>query len=260
MDHDLKIENNNLTIYCSNGLESFSNEFIKYYEKNIGRIKEELSIIQETKIIITLTDDEEKAGFVYGKSSFSGFFNDKGVFAYINLNGNKTKEYMFKGLIHELIHHLYKYYVYGKEKERITWVDEGLAQFLSGQKDDLMKEKTYKSFLEENLKNTDNIDLNKLNHNDRSFGNNNGYNLSYIAIRYLYETHNHEDLIDILKSKEKLLELGSKILEIIKVNKNINKNSLESLWFFFYSTYFLTITILEYCLDDNSAIKEYELV
>ena len=34
-------------------------------------------------------------------------------------------------------YHLYKYYVYGKDNERITWVDEGLAQFFSGQKDDL---------------------------------------------------------------------------------------------------------------------------
>lgn len=218
MDFDLKIKNNNLTIYCSNGLEKFSNEFINYYNEKIEKIKEELSIFQETKIIVALTDDEEKAGFVYGKSSFSGFFNDTGVFAYINLNGKKTKEYMFKGLMHELTHHLYKYYVYGKENERITWVDEGLAQFFSGQKDDLKDDKTYKTFLEENLEYSTNIDLNKLNHNDRSFGNNNGYNLSYIAIRFLYETHNHKEFIDIIKSKERLLELGDII--IVKIKKD----------------------------------------
>ena len=218
IDFDLKIKNNNLTIYCSNGLENFSNEFINYYNENIEKIKKELSIFQETKIIVALTDDEEKAGFVYGKSSFSGFFNDTGAFAYINLNGKKTKEYMFKGLMHELTHHLYKYYVYGKEKERITWVDEGLAQFFSGQKDDLKDDKTYKTFLEENLEYSANIDLNKLNHNDRSFGNDNGYNLSYIAIRFLYETHNHKRFIDIIKSKERLLELGSII--IVKIKKD----------------------------------------
>ena len=223
MNFDLKIKNNNLTIFCSNGLESFSNEFINYFNENIGKIKEELSIDQDTKIIVALTDDEAQAGFVYGKSSFSGFFNDTGAFAYINLNGSKTKEYMFKGLIHELVHHLYKYYVYGKDNERITWVDEGLAQFFSGQKNDLKDEKAYSSFLEKNLGYSDNIDLNKLNHNDRSFGNRNGYNLSYIAIRYLYETYNHEKFINIIKSKEKLLEIGSTILEHIKENKNTNK-------------------------------------
>ena len=219
MNFDLKIKNNNLTIFCSNGLESFSNEFINYFNENIGKIKEELSIDQDTKIVVALTDDEAQAGFVYGKSSFSGFFNDTGAFAYINLNGNKTKEYMFKGLIHELVHHLYKYYVYGKDNERITWVDEGLAQFFSGQKNDLKDEEAYNSFLEKNLGYSDNIDLNKLNHNDRSFGNRNGYNLSYIAIRYLYETYNHEEFINIIKSKEKLLEIGNTILEHIKENK-----------------------------------------
>ena len=225
MNFDLKIINNNLTIFCSKGLEGFSNEFIDYYEKTIDIIKEKLLIYQEVKIMVALTDDEENAGFVYGNSSFSGFFNDKGVFAYINLNGNKTKEYMFKGLMHELIHHLYKYYVYGKEKDRITWVDEGIAQFFSEQKEELKEEEKYKSFLEENLKFTDNINLNKLNHEDRSFGNNNGYNLSYIAIRYLYENRSHEEFISIIKSKEKLLEIGNIIIKQLKESYSINKKN-----------------------------------
>lgn len=216
MDFDLSIKNNDLTIFCSNSLNLFANEFINYYEENIERIKKELLIIEETKLELTLTDDQEKVGFVYGKSSFSGFFNDKGAFAYINLYGNKTKEYMFKGLMHELIHHLYKYYVYGKDKERITWVDEGIAQFFSGQKDDLLDEEKYRVFLEENLKQIDNTNLNELNHDDRSFGNKNGYNLSYIAIRYLYETHNHEEFIEIIKNKDTLIEIGSVIINKIK--------------------------------------------
>lgn len=216
MNFDLRIKNNDLTILCSNGLNLFANDFINYYDENIEKIKKELSIVGDTKLELALTDDQEKAGFVYGKSSFSGFFNNKGAFVYINLNGNKTKEYMFKGLMHELIHHLYKYYVYGKDKERITWVDEGIAQFFSGQKDDLLDEEKYRVFLEENLKQIDNINLNELNHNDRSFGNKNGYNLSYIAIRYLYETHNHEEFIEIIKNKDTLIEIGSVIINKIK--------------------------------------------
>ena len=216
MDISIKTKNSYLTIHCSKNLEDFSNEFINYYKEHIDRIKEELMVTKQTRLIVMLTDDIEKAGFVYGKSSFSGFFNDKGAFAYINLNGDKTKEYIFKGLMHELTHHLYKYYVYGKEKERITWVDEGLAQFLSLQKEDLKDEKKYRLFLEENLKH--NINLNELNHNDRSFGKNNGYNLSYIAIRYLYETNSHEKFIEIIKNQEKLLEYGDTILrDIIEV-------------------------------------------
>ena len=55
-----------------------------------------------------------------------------------------------------------------------------------------------------------------MNHNDRSFGNKNGYNLSYIAIRYLYETHNHEEFIEIIKNKDTLIEIGSVIINKIK--------------------------------------------
>ena len=216
---NIKIQDNYLTIYCSKGLEEFSKEFINYFNQNIGRIKEELSIDQDVDLIVSLTDDEEQAGFVYGNSSFSGFFNDKGVSAYINLNGNKTKEYMFKALMHELVHHLYKYYVYGKDKNRITWVDEGLATFLSLQKEDI---EDYKNYLMENLSDIDDLDLNILNHNDMSFGNNNGYNLSYIAIKYLYESNNHDDFIDIIKSEEKLIELGSTILgQVKRINNRV---------------------------------------
>ncbi len=148
------------------------------------------------------------------------FFYDTGAFAYINLNGNKTKQYMFQGLMHELTHYLYKYYVYGADKERITWVDEGLAQFLSGQKEELQNDEKYHLFVEENLKPIDNFNLNELNHEDRSFGNNNGYNLSYIAIRYLYENNYHQEFIEIIKDQEKLLEYGNEILKIIKENES----------------------------------------
>lgn len=220
VNFDLKIQNDELTVLCSSELENFSNEFIKYYDENIERIKEDLSINQKIKLIVALTDDEEKAGFVYGKTSFSGFFTDTGAFAYINLNGNKTKEDMFKGLMHELIHHLYKNYVYGKEKERITWVDEGIAQYFSGQKDDLKNDEKYKLFLEENLNSISNISLNVLNHNDRSFGDNNGYNLSYIAIRYLYENNSHEEFIKIIKNQDILMNYGNNVLNIIKESYN----------------------------------------
>lgn len=226
MEFDLILKNVDLTIYCSNGLKSFSNEFINYYNDNIEHIKKELAIDEKFKIIVALTDDENQVDFVYCKSSFSGFFTETGSFAYINLNGNKTKDYMFKGLMHELIHHLYKYYVYGADKERITWVDEGLAQFLSGQKEELQSDTKYHLFVEENLKYIDNIDLNKLNHNDRSFGNYNGYNLSYIAIRYLYDNNSHENFINIIKSKEQLLDYGNKILKSIKKNYSGNNKTI----------------------------------
>ena len=222
MKFDMSIKNQDLTIYSSKNLGDFSNEFIIYYNENIERIKNVLLVKGNIKQIVAITDDESNANFVYGKSSFSGFFNYTGSFAYINLNGDKTKDYMFKGLMHELTHHLYKYHVYGAAKERITWVDEGLAQLLSGQKEELQNNTSYQLFLEENLKDIEDIDLNELNHNDRSFGNKNGYNLSYIAIRYLYETTQQEEFADIIRNEATLKQLGEKILRHAKKHYSSN--------------------------------------
>ena len=215
MDFDVKITDKNLIIYCSNNLEKFADEFKLYYYENIERIKKFFNINGNIEIIVALTDKTEETNFVYEKSSFSGFFTDTGAYAYIDLNGDKSKEYMFKGLMHEITHHLYKYYVYGKEKERIVWVDEGLAQFLSKQKDDLQDDFIFEKFLIENVKNSSDINLNELNHNDKSFGNENGYNLSYIAIRYLYEKIGNKKFIEIIKDENKLKQIGSTIIKEI---------------------------------------------
>lgn len=212
MDYDFSVENNDIKIICSGELENFIIEFIEYYNENINHIKQKLLIDKNVQLLVALTDNEKLANFVYGKSGFSGFFTETGAFAYINLNGNRTKDYMFKGIMHELTHHLYKYYVYGADKDRITWVDEGIAQFISGQKEELEDKEKYQLFIEENLDSISDINLNKLAHEDRSFGNNNGYNLSYIAIRYLYETNSHDEFINIIKSEDRLLELGNTIL------------------------------------------------
>ena len=127
---------------------------------------------------------------------------------------------MFKGLMHEIIHHLYKYYVYGEEKERITWVDEGLAQLLSGQKDSLQEKQAFKNFVKENLKEDSDINLNELNHNDRSFGNQNGYNLSYIAIRYLHDKLKSKEFLKLLQDEKRLKSVGKGILKEINIYYN----------------------------------------
>lgn len=212
MDFDLKLIDGYLTIYCSKNLEEFSKDFIEYFNNNIDNIKNKLNIKENINLVVALTDDKKQAGFVYGESDFSGFFNDTGAFAYININGKRSKESMFKGLMHELVHHFYKYYVYGENKKRITWVDEGLADFFSGKKEELEDSQKFQEFINKNLVNNKDINLNELNHKDKSFGFKNGYNLSYIAIRFLYETNDYENFINIISNYDYLIEIGNTIL------------------------------------------------
>lgn len=215
MNYDKKIEQDELTILCSKELENFSNNFIKYYQDNIDYILNVFGINERVKLLIFLTDDADIIDFKYGKSDFAGFFNDTGAFAYINLYGEKDEEYFKKGIMHELIHHLYKFYVYDLNKPRITWVDEGLAQLFSGQKEYLKSIDVYNDFLKVNLPNNENIDLNNLNHEDSSFGNCNGYNLAYIAIRYLFEKNSKNDFLNLITDENKLRVNGTNIIDTI---------------------------------------------
>lgn len=212
MDFEVEKESKNIKIYCSKELEEFADTYLEYCKKDIVRVKDFFGLTQEIPLTIALLDNPNNGNFVYGKSDFSGFFNDTGAYAYINLYGKKSRDYFFKGLMHELVHHIYKYYIYGSNKSRITWVDEGLAQFVSNQKEELKDEKKYNTFLKEYLKEDKIINLNQLNHNDHSFGNNYGYPLSYIAIRYLYETNSHNDFIKLIKDEKTLTTIGETIL------------------------------------------------
>ena len=114
--------------------------------------------------------------------------------------------------MHEITHYFYKYYVYGQDKKRIVWVDEGLAQLVSGQKDYLNDKNIFVDFLNANLKESIDLNLNLLNHDDRSFGNNNGYKLSYIAIRYLFDTNEKNDFLNIIKDEKLLTGVGNNVL------------------------------------------------
>ena len=213
MNYDLSIKAKNLTVYCSKSLQEFSKEFVDYYSKSIDGIKNNLGVNDDIKLVVFLTDNIKYANFVYGYSDFSGFFNDNGAFAYVNLNGKQDKCLMIRKVIHELVHHIYLYYVYGEKNERITWADEGIAQLFSGQNEKLNDANLYNDFLSQNLSCVKNFNLNQLNHDDKSFLNDNGYNLSYIAVRYLYETNSLDKFINIISNHDILIEIGSSVLK-----------------------------------------------
>jgi len=111
MEFELKLNDEYMTILCPKSLEDFSKEFINISKEKIDRIKSLFHITEQTQLIVALTDNEELANFMYGKSDFSGFFTDTGAFAYINLNGEKSKEYMFKGLLHNSLDHYLKVHI-----------------------------------------------------------------------------------------------------------------------------------------------------
>lgn len=119
---------------------------------------------------------------------------------------------------HELFHILYMKYILNNDySKRIVWYDEGMAQFMSGEKDSLNDDCLFKEFYSKVREETKVIpQMNSLEHGN-SFVNEdyNGYDLSYLAIRYLSEVLSAEQFKDLMSDFSKISQLGDGIIQKI---------------------------------------------
>ena len=202
---------NDFVINYQDDLEKLVTNFVSYYKKNINALFNKFHLKNIKKMEIRLFSDKSLLGDIpYKLGDFAGFFNDKGVNCYININGNKSESYIIKAIMHEIVHHIYRFYIEEEFDSRIIWFDEGLAMNFSLQND------KFKKFLNNKIFSIKNIPcINDLNHG-KSFVNENynGYDLSYLVVRYLIENNSDEDFYLIMKSKNKIRNIGENILEI----------------------------------------------
>lgn len=116
---------------------------------------------------------------------------------------------------HELFHILYmKYILKNDYSNRIVWYDEGMAQFISGEKDKYADEEKFKRFYLKVKENTKIIpNLNNLKHGN-SFCNDeyNEYDLSYLSVRYLNEILNSEDFKKLMSDFSTIKEYGNNLI------------------------------------------------
>lgn len=122
---------------------------------------------------------------------------------------------------HEAFHLYYRKYIYGFD--RITWFDEGMAEYLSGENDYwLNDEEKFKErfiyFLEHYVP-IDNL-------NERIQGNStvsdkeifqrkdvfNGYLASVLIIKYLSDSYGEDYLFNLMRDNQKIREVGSNVL------------------------------------------------
>jgi hypothetical protein len=122
-----------------------------------------------------------------------GTYDNGMINAYIsNSIDPKSQKYTNKLYMacHELFHIMYmKYILQDDYSKRITWYDEGMAQFMSGENDYLLNpEKFWEYFNRIKFETKRRPNMNELAHGN-SFCNDeyNGYSLSYLCIRYLNE-------------------------------------------------------------------------
>ncbi len=132
--------------------------------------------------------------------------------------------HFLNNIIHECVHLLYYvYYQLKDEHKRIVWFDEGLAYNLSGEMDDCRDFSKFKKFYHRNIVNK-HLEIPKseylLKHGtkygefvDQETYKYDGYNVSYVVVRYLLEVLPQEKFFNLLGNFEELLSKSAKYLE-----------------------------------------------
>lgn len=231
------MENKNFVIECPENLESISQKILDNVEEKKSVIFDFFEISDCPKINVKLFDDLEKyrkclaEDFKIDISQIpkysTGAIGTKTIYLFMLLNNDiendfeKNIECVTKNTartLHEFSHILfYNLIVKQRKQHRIVWFDEGLAQCLSGQKSELEKDDNFKYYFLNVMNSTKTIpNLNELSHGDNVFikkGEYNAYDLSFIAVRYMLEVLGKQKVREIIKTEEKLLEVGNTVLK-----------------------------------------------
>ena len=216
-----KLETKLVKINYSDSLQDLADKTVELLQSKIKEYSDFFEIEINDKIIVNYFDNiEEFREFIYEirgeKKSLPEYAKgtyDKGmVNAFIKKENQLERLYTSS---HELFHILYmKYILKNTYSNRITWYDEGMAQFMSGEKDKLNKDnEALKKFYLKVKKDTKVIPrLNDLVHGD-SFINNeyNGYNISYLSVKYLSEKLKYSDFKKLMSDFSSIKKYGENI-------------------------------------------------
>lgn len=222
----LQFENDNFILYSPDSLKYIIENMIDGLNKTFETYKDLFSIKSFRKIQINYFDDIEKfRNYVYElrgekeslPSYAQGTFDNGMIIAYLKPNLDVNSEIYHKKLYmasHELFHIMYQELIWEKDnKDRITWFDEGMAQYFSGENEKILSKESFEIWFNYVLKRNKEIpNLNTLEHginfetNDYS-----GYNLSLLSVKYLYETLGHNEFKKLMHNNDRILEYGETV-------------------------------------------------
>ena len=217
-------------LYSPDSLNYITDEMHQILLNSIEKYKNLFNINCCKKIQINYFDDLSKfRNFIYelrgeNKSlpEYAHGTYDKGMINAFISNNIKIDTPLYKKKLymasHELFHIMYMEYALKNDySKRIVWYDEGMAQYMSGEKDYLLNLESFKEYylkVKESTKIYPN--LNELKHGN-SFCNAdyNGYDLSYLAIRYLSEILTEKEFKSLLGNYNQIKIYGKNILNDI---------------------------------------------
>lgn len=222
-----QFENDNFVLYSPDSLNYITNDLETILNDSLEKYKKIFDVDKFRKVQINYFDDiEEFRNYIYGlrgeKESLPTYAKgtfDKGMInAYIEINIDETSSLFIHrkyNASHELFHIMYRKLVLEKNKQRrIVWFDEGMAQFFSGENDKEMNI-GFKEWVSNIKKRTKTIpNLNELSHGV-SFETSeySGYNLSLLAVKYIYDTIGFDEFKKIIFDNNRIIELGNNIIE-----------------------------------------------
>lgn len=215
------IETNLCKINYSECLQELAEKTIKLLQTKIAEYKQLFNIQFNEQIIVNYFDDLEKfREFIYEirgeRKSLpkyaKGTYDSDMINAYIELDMQLNRLYTAS---HELFHILYmKYILKNDYSKRIVWYDEGMAQFMSGEKKKVVDEDAFKEFFLRVKEDTKEIpNLNDLKHGE-SFCNDkyNGYDLSYLSIKYLNDILSPEEFTKLMSDFSNIMKYGNDVV------------------------------------------------
>ncbi len=222
-----QFENDSFILYAPDSLNYVTKDMEEILDKSLELYKKIFNVNNFRKVQINYFDDiKEFRNYIYtlrGESNSlpeyaKGTFDNGMINAYIESNivdkdlYNKRKY----NASHELFHIMYNELILNKNNvPRIIWFDEGMAQLFSGEYTQELKH--FNSFVKKVLSETKTVpNLNKLSHGSSFITNDyNGYNLSLIAIKYLYDNLGLDEFKKLLYDNDKIIKYGETILETV---------------------------------------------
>lgn len=231
-----KIYDEEFTLISTEKLKMFCQPVIEYTKKRLELYKKLFNVESLNKLTYVIYDDLEQYRQDYRESSHEeppiysrGSFGKTGctiVFDRIPKEGTPMYYAKLGTCAHEAFHIYYRDLVYKNPKERIIWFDEGMARFFSGQKD-YMNDEQFKKYYLKFKKNyrpitnlNERIQGNASVPDDKIFkreGVIDGYDISYLAIRYLYETKGITYIKKLMRNNDEILKVGNTVIdEMIK--------------------------------------------
>lgn len=217
------IENDDFIIYGNSDLEIVKKDIIHCLSEKKEFLLSFFGLKSFKRIPINLFHNH-KTYIEFTKQFYEPAPYSKGNFTngMINYSYNLNAISELKStLIHELVHLFYQS-IWEEKYDRILWLDEGLAQYLSGEKSLLENNnERFKAWYLDRIIRYDKIipPMDFLKEHGGSYGqfvdNNsnkyNGYDLSYLMVRYVIE--HDSDIIALLNDVQKIKALESHLME-----------------------------------------------